>query len=202
MIICTYPMAYAAVEWENYDSWFWFLELLKEGVGIQNDYGWSFMSNKQKGLIKTFEELVPNAENRFCFQHMHNNFANAGHQGQGLGELLWDYVTTTHPNMFKSYIEKLKKVNLSAADWLTDKPPRHWSWSHFSSYPKCDILTNNLRKSFNNLFKKNLSMLEDIRDLLMKRLTFNRTLCQKWWGEFCHNALERLEITKKKVGDA
>lgn len=36
-------------------------------------------------------------------------------------------------------------------------------------------------------------MLEDIRDLLMKRLAFNRTFCQKWWGEFCHNTLERLE---------
>lgn len=44
-------------------------------------------------------------------------------------------------------------------------------------------------------------MLEDVRDLLMKRLAFNRTLSQKWWEEFCPDALKRLETAKKKVGD-
>lgn len=53
---------------------------------------------------------------------MHKNFANADHRGQGLKEHLWDCATVTHPNMFKSCTEKLKKANPGEADWLNDKP--------------------------------------------------------------------------------
>lgn len=45
---CIYPIAYATVESENFESWAWFLELLKEDLGINNSHHWTFMSDKQK----------------------------------------------------------------------------------------------------------------------------------------------------------
>ena len=45
---CIYPLAYAVVESENYESWYWFLLLLKTDFNMTNSYHWSFMSDKQK----------------------------------------------------------------------------------------------------------------------------------------------------------
>ncbi|KAK5772411.1 hypothetical protein PVK06_048699 [Gossypium arboreum] len=63
---CIYPVAFAAVESENKQSWFWFLELLQRDLEINNSYNICFMSDKQKGLIEAISLLFPNAEARNC----------------------------------------------------------------------------------------------------------------------------------------
>ncbi|XP_073067180.1 uncharacterized protein [Primulina eburnea] len=52
-----FPIAYALVEGETKDSWMWFLQLLNNDIGFENEDGWTFMSDKQKGLIPAFENL-------------------------------------------------------------------------------------------------------------------------------------------------
>ncbi|XP_073045541.1 uncharacterized protein [Primulina eburnea] len=45
-----FPICYAMVERETKDSWTWFLQLLDEDIGVNNDpHTWKFMSDKQKG---------------------------------------------------------------------------------------------------------------------------------------------------------
>ncbi|KAL2465879.1 MULE domain-containing protein [Abeliophyllum distichum] len=46
-----YPIAYAVVESENMASWNWFVDLLCNNVGMRNSHGWTFINDKQKGLI-------------------------------------------------------------------------------------------------------------------------------------------------------
>ncbi|XP_009768068.1 uncharacterized protein LOC142165957 [Nicotiana tabacum] len=48
-----FPVAYAIVEKENKDTWAWFLNHLAADLNI-HETGWTFMSDKQKGLIKAF----------------------------------------------------------------------------------------------------------------------------------------------------
>ena len=105
-----YPFAYAVMVAENYETWKWFIEYIIEDVEIVNDHGWTIISDKQKGLIKAIEELILNAENRFCWQHLHANFANAGHRGQGLGELLWECAKVTNVRKFNETMEELRKA--------------------------------------------------------------------------------------------
>jgi hypothetical protein len=45
---CIFPIALAVVEVESKASWKWFLETLKQDLGIQNTYPWTTMSDKQK----------------------------------------------------------------------------------------------------------------------------------------------------------
>ncbi|KAL0322212.1 UNVERIFIED_CONTAM: hypothetical protein Scaly_2517600, partial [Sesamum calycinum] len=45
-----YPIAYAIVENENKDSWVWFLSLLQYDLELDEEYAWTFMSDKQKGI--------------------------------------------------------------------------------------------------------------------------------------------------------
>ncbi|CAL5423875.1 unnamed protein product [Camellia sinensis] len=51
------PVAYAVVEGETKSSWLWFIQLLIEDIGIENQHGWTFITFKQKGLIPALEEL-------------------------------------------------------------------------------------------------------------------------------------------------
>jgi len=56
-----YPIAYAVVESENKDSWKWFIQPLKDDIGIVNTNGWTFIIDKQKGLMPAIEELCLNS---------------------------------------------------------------------------------------------------------------------------------------------
>ncbi|CAN1122799.1 hypothetical protein LINPERHAP2_LOCUS1525 [Linum perenne] len=43
-----YPIAWAVVEGENTSSWTWFIQTLKEELGIEDGRGWSVISNQHK----------------------------------------------------------------------------------------------------------------------------------------------------------
>ena len=44
-----YPIAYAVVEHENFNSWNWFLAKLKEDIREgSEEHPWSFMADRQK----------------------------------------------------------------------------------------------------------------------------------------------------------
>jgi hypothetical protein len=45
---CIYPIAIVVVEVESLATWKWFLKTLKEDLGIDNTYLWTFMTDKQK----------------------------------------------------------------------------------------------------------------------------------------------------------
>eukprot|EP00257_Ricinus_communis_P021733 XP_015581275.1 uncharacterized protein LOC107262099 [Ricinus communis] len=70
---CIYPVAWAVVQKENKDNWKWFLDLLAADLGLNNSHHWTFVSDRQKGLIRAIEEIFLNAEHRFCVRHVHNN---------------------------------------------------------------------------------------------------------------------------------
>lgn len=42
------PIAYAIVEKKNKETWQWFLTYLMNGLEIEEQYLWTFMSDKQK----------------------------------------------------------------------------------------------------------------------------------------------------------
>jgi hypothetical protein len=45
---CIYPIAIAVVEVESKATWKWFMQTLKEDLGIINTYPWTVMTDKQK----------------------------------------------------------------------------------------------------------------------------------------------------------
>lgn len=48
---CIYPVAFAVVEVEDTTSWTWFLNTLKQDLGIDNTSCWTIMSDKQKVCV-------------------------------------------------------------------------------------------------------------------------------------------------------
>ena len=73
-----FPVAFAVVESECKDSWAWFLNYLRDDINIYNGYHWTFITDKQKGLIEAlngmWEEGSVQAEHRHCARHLQSNF--------------------------------------------------------------------------------------------------------------------------------
>ncbi|XP_074373717.1 uncharacterized protein LOC141714074 [Apium graveolens] len=61
-----YLVAWAQVEAENNDSWSWFLSLLKDDLRVVNDGGYTFISDRQKGLVNALEAHFPSADKDFA----------------------------------------------------------------------------------------------------------------------------------------
>ncbi|XP_073138095.1 uncharacterized protein [Henckelia pumila] len=62
------PIAIAIVEIENRDTWTWFLRELLEDIGGLGENKWTFISDRQKGLIKALKDLVPDSEHSFILE--------------------------------------------------------------------------------------------------------------------------------------
>ncbi|XP_025659280.2 uncharacterized protein [Arachis hypogaea] len=75
------PIAYAVVEAETKDSWTWFLSNLIDDIGADKLLRSTFMSDQQKGLVPTFDELLPGVDHRFCVRHLYANFKKKNFQG-------------------------------------------------------------------------------------------------------------------------
>ncbi|KAH0639646.1 hypothetical protein KY285_036232 [Solanum tuberosum] len=173
---------------------------------LTNSRAWTFISDKQKGLIPAFEEVLPDVAHRFCVRHLHNNFKTEGFGGQALKDVLWKAARATTEGAFHKYMEEMKKLNPEAPQLFINKPPIHWSIAFFSSFPKCDMLLNNLCESFNSVLlvardKHILTMLELIRLYMMSRFQKNRDNMMKHGHKFCLKILLKLEENKSKAAE-
>ena len=90
-----YPIAYAVVESECYDTWVWFLEFLLEDLDIGRDSSVTWISDRQKGLLESIRTLCgEEVQHRFCVRHLYNNF-KANHKGLTLKIILWAAAKST-----------------------------------------------------------------------------------------------------------
>ncbi|KAL8511623.1 hypothetical protein ACS0TY_018142 [Phlomoides rotata] len=201
-----FPVAYAVVDKENGEIWEWFLTILKRDLEI-NAEDFTFISDKQKGLIQAFHSVFPGAEHRFCVRHLHNNLKSAGFNGLAYKQILWKAAMSTTQGEFKARMDEMKELNLAAWEWFSNKPPEQWSKAYFSERSKCDMLLNNVCEAFNSniLFARDkavITMLEWLREYLMKRLQKNRDIALvKWKGQLCPRIQKILEINTEKVSD-
>ncbi|CAL2228840.1 unnamed protein product [Prunus armeniaca] len=141
-----------------------------DGYFLKGVYGGHFLA------AIAFEQVVPNNEHRFCARHLFTNFI-LQFKGKSLSNKFWDTAKATIVPQFARQMEELKNLDKDAYAWLTkpEKPPRHWSRSHFSTHVKCDMLLNSMCESFNSFIlackdKPILTMLEIVRCKLMRRI--------------------------------
>ena len=89
-----FSIAYAAVESESGETWSWFLDYLKEDLGLYNDEHITWITGKQKGLLEVIKNMFSGSEHRFFVRHMYNNF-KAEHKGLVLKQTLWNAARAT-----------------------------------------------------------------------------------------------------------
>ncbi|XP_024195645.2 uncharacterized protein LOC112198766 [Rosa chinensis] len=193
------------VEMESKDSWDWFLRLLSKDLNITGEgNGFTFISDKQKGLLPACEEVLPLADHRFCVRHLWTNF-NKLFPGKVMKDQLWAIAKSTTMAYYWKELVLMKQMDPGAYDWLTDprRNPTHWCRAHFGNILKCDVLLNNLCESFNAFIlparsKPVISCFEDIRVKMMKRIAMRREKMSKVLDPICPRPREILEKNKTR----
>ncbi|KAK9929240.1 hypothetical protein M0R45_026346 [Rubus argutus] len=130
-----------------------------DGCHIKSNYPGQLLSpvgtdgnkDKQKGLLDAVEDLVPGSEHRHCVRHFHNNFKKKNGRIV-LKNLLWVAMRDTTMVWFNKHMDDMFEESENAVKWLTEHDhPSHWSRSHFLEHTKCDMLLNNVNKSWNSV---------------------------------------------------
>lgn len=147
---------------------------------------YTFMSDKQKGLVGAFEKVLPGVDNRFCVRHLHGNMKRAEFKGQQFKDLLWKTANASTVPTFNNVMQTIDKLDKKCLEWLQSKPPREWSKSHFQTFVRCDTLVNNVCEQFNSCLldardKTILTLLEWIREYMMSRLQRYRDKVERKW---------------------
>ncbi|KAL4337366.1 hypothetical protein AHAS_Ahas12G0103000 [Arachis hypogaea] len=199
------PIAYAVVEAETKDSWRWFLLNLCDDSGVDK-IGWcTFMSDQQKGLIPTFDELLPGIDHRFCVRHLYSNFRKR-FPGVQLKMMLWKAAKATYIQEWERRMKEIQLIDQGAYNHLMEIPAKYWSKSRFNYFPKVDTLVNNMCECFNSVIveareKSIVSMLEDIRVYLINRWADNRQSIVTYAREILPKINKKIEREFDKGGE-
>ncbi|KAJ9548062.1 hypothetical protein OSB04_020605 [Centaurea solstitialis] len=198
-----YPLAYAIVEAETTNSWTWFLECLGDDLELVSNSNFTFISDRQKGIIPAIAKVFPAAEHRFCVRHIQQNMKQSW-KGKVYNDMLWRCASATTIPQFHAEMEELRKFNAETYNWLKQIPPHHWSRSHFTGRAVCDVLLNNMCEVFNKQLlggrdKPILTALEFIREYLMRRLALVQKVIDKTHGPLTPTIAKMLIKTKKEA---
>ncbi|XP_071927409.1 uncharacterized protein [Coffea arabica] len=106
-----FPISFAVVEVENYDSWSWFLWELISQIGRGNKgVAYIFISDRQKGLVHAIEELFLESEHRFYLKHMFENFKQR-FKNQDLRNMFWEVAVATSMPEHETAIANLARAD-------------------------------------------------------------------------------------------
>ncbi|KAJ9557969.1 hypothetical protein OSB04_012583 [Centaurea solstitialis] len=182
-----YPLAYAVVEAETTDSWSWFLEILQDDLDLNRDSNFTFITDRQKGIVPAMTRVFPSAEHRFCIRHIYENMKKQW-KGQVYKDQLWKCASATTVPQFKKCMDDLKAINKDAYKWLNEIPYHHCSRAHFTGRAHCDVLINNMCEVFNRQLvngrdKPIILALEYIRGFMRRIMNVQKTISK------CHGPL-------------
>ncbi|XP_071738859.1 uncharacterized protein [Rutidosis leptorrhynchoides] len=198
-----YPLAYAIVESECYSSWLWFLELLARDLDLTEMSNFTFISDRQKGLIAAVGKVFPVAEHRFCLRHIQQNMKKYW-SGVAYKNHLWACASATTVPQFERRMAEFKDFSEPAHLYLSKIQPAQWARSHFTGRAHSDILLNNHCEVLNRWLceardKPIITALEYIRTYLMKRIANVRTTISKSKGPLTPAATKMFDNIKKEA---
>ncbi|KAK8600229.1 hypothetical protein V6N12_050085 [Hibiscus sabdariffa] len=110
----------------------------------------------------------------------------------------WNCVRSTFVEDFDLQIQGLKALGPTSSNDLFATHVQHCSKEYFKATSKCDVVENNMEEAFNGWIvearaKPIINMLEQIRIMVMSRMTIKRNWVEKWRTNISSRALEKLE---------
>ncbi|XP_076944474.1 uncharacterized protein LOC143615149 [Bidens hawaiensis] len=176
-IIIFFPLAWAIVSVENKENCTWFLNLLRDDIEMEGGHGLTLISDQHKRIIETVKDVFSNAEHKQCTRHIYANFIKK-FRGFQSKNLFWKAVNSTSKQLFERHMEELKTSSKGAYDHLIERNPITWSRAFFEVGRACDAFENGMSESFNSRIrtaqrKPIISMLEDIRRFVMRRMNYD-----------------------------
>ncbi|GJZ02648.1 mutator type transposase [Tanacetum coccineum] len=117
---------------------------------LYSNSNFTFITDRQKGLLPALEKLFPHAEHRYCVRHIYENM-NLTWKGSEYKEMLWKCASSTTTVMFEKNMQELKDFNKKAYEWLKQIPAEHWSRAYFSGLQQTVVRSIGIVLSFTAL---------------------------------------------------
>ena len=157
----------------------------------------------KQGLIEAVKEVMPHAEHRQCARHIYEGFRKL-YSGLEFRLMFWGASKASYPGRFNKVMEKIKKANPNAYEYLIKKDPKTWSRSYFQIGANCEAVENGFSECFNSIIlqvrnKPLITMLEALRVIVYERMDVMRRMSEKWTEDICPNIQKRLELTKEQM---
>ncbi|GJT67917.1 hypothetical protein Tco_1019397 [Tanacetum coccineum] len=106
-------------------------QCLGDDIDLHPNSNFTFISDRQKGIIPAIKTVYPSAEHKYCLRHLHENIKQ-GWCRQAYKDLLWRAASATNVKDFEKCMLELKTINPKAHAWLNKIPAEHWARSYFS----------------------------------------------------------------------
>ena len=121
-----------------------------------------------------------------------------GHRGLVLKDKLWIAAAACIEAEFHKQLDELGLISKDAYNYLMKIDRSLWSKAWFNTFPKYDLLVNNMCECFNAYILKArdlpiISMLEMIRKKLMKRYQAKRDAIRIMTNRLCPRAVVKLD---------
>lgn len=161
-----YPVAMAIMnDNENEAGWSWFLRNLHTAIEIlvmEHPLGrvrykyFSFVSDRQKGLIQALKNVFPENHSWFCSIHIQRNVDRQA--GKKVAAYVHPLSISCSHRLSTQWLEKVENMNSRARIYLDDIPAHQWrgtAWlDDLGLPPRYGIVTSNMSESTNSMFER------------------------------------------------
>ncbi|XP_026444575.1 uncharacterized protein LOC113344906 [Papaver somniferum] len=145
-------LAIKVVRNECGENWHLFMKELKPLIEDHPAGKITFISDRQKGLQESLDEVFKEHFKRYCLRHMFKNF-KTHFKGSKLHYLVYNAAKCYKERHWKANMDDLIKLSPAAAAYMMKEKPEQWSRDFFDPSACCEHLNNNFSESFNNLAK-------------------------------------------------
>ncbi|XP_058186484.1 uncharacterized protein LOC131303569 [Rhododendron vialii] len=191
-----YPICFAIVDGETYESWHWFLEQMR--VFLQFERNVVFISDRNIGLLHAVADVFPGASHSYYLVHLKKNLRTrlggvAMDRTRYLVELFGKCAYAPTLELFNELLAELEREGGDKMrDFLSDLDVKHWAHAHFPGH-RYSELSSNLAECFNRWIKDErrlpvTQLVDAIRMKLVEQMSrrkeellrFKTTVCPTW----------------------
>jgi hypothetical protein len=146
------------------------------------------------------QEVMPGVPHRYCDMHLWRNFTK-NWKDKELRGVVWDCAKSTTVAQFNRHMERVKRLNNKAWEYLNKWPKEAWTRAYFKENSKVDSLTNNNCEVFNAKIlnyrgKPILTLAEEVRCYVMRTMSSKKLKFADRLGPLCPVQQNRLENEK------
>ncbi|XP_021985948.1 uncharacterized protein LOC110882173 [Helianthus annuus] len=169
-----YPLAYGIV--------------YKDDLDLPLNANFTFISDRQKGIIPAISQVFPAAEHRFCVRHIWQNM-KLQWRGDAFKDCLQIAANAYTAPDFEAKLEELRLYNIEAYNWLASRAQSDMVLNNI-----CEVLN---ARTVNGRHKPIISALEFVREYLMQRIVNVIRVIQQTTGPLTPRVAKIFANTKK-----
>ncbi|KAL2894863.1 hypothetical protein RDABS01_010772 [Bienertia sinuspersici] len=108
-----FPIAWAAIEGENINSWEWFFKHLQSCLELGDGSGLAIISDEHQAILNAISTVLPKAEHRHCARHIFAHWHKA-YRGDELKIQFWKIARAYNMAGYNEAVEELANINADA----------------------------------------------------------------------------------------